>query len=64
MLKSFNINKCQNFLNNKNNISKLQKFCLKNNLKYNDDIIIKKDPEIMREIPITDASLNIRTISN
>ena len=38
------------------NISKLQKFCLKNKLKYDDKIIIKEDPEIMREIPITDAS--------
>ena len=56
MLEAFSKNECENFLNYKNNISKLQKFCLKNKLKYKKSIIIKKDPEIMREIPITDAS--------
>ena len=56
LLKLLSTNECQKFLKNKNNISKLQKFCLKNKLKYNGNIIIKQDPEIMREIPITDAS--------
>ena len=56
MLEAFSKNECENFLNYKNNISKLQKFCLKNKLKYKESIIIKKVPEIMREIPITDAS--------
>ena len=52
MLKSFKKNNYQD----KFNISKLQKFCLKNKLEYDGKIIIKEDPEIMREIPITDAS--------